>query len=116
MTNTKKNSPGRNAMIGLLAWLGRCERRHDHCQPAIVNLGRNKAFRFPLCHQARALEVQSELKLDQHSGIRVIFRLKCGDRLNFFSQALSPAYITWPNADTFSLKCPWAEAIIFFAA
>ena len=32
-------------------------------------------------HQALALMVQTELKLDPHSGITVIFRSKRGDRL-----------------------------------
>lgn len=36
-------------------------------------------FRFG--HQALALMVQTELKLDPHSGVTVIFRSKRGDRL-----------------------------------
>ena len=36
---------------------------------------------FRCGHQALALIVQSELKLDPHSGLTVIFRSKRGDRL-----------------------------------
>lgn len=36
---------------------------------------------FRCGHQALALTVQTELKLDPHSGITVIFRSKRGDRL-----------------------------------
>lgn len=36
---------------------------------------------FRCGHQALALMVQTELKLDPHSGITVIFRSKRGDRL-----------------------------------
>jgi transposase len=36
---------------------------------------------FRCGHQALALMVQTELKLDPHSGVTVIFRSKRGDRL-----------------------------------
>lgn len=36
---------------------------------------------FRCGHQALALKVQTELKLDPHSGVTVIFRSKRGDRL-----------------------------------
>ncbi|PSS61585.1 hypothetical protein C6558_26440 [Ensifer sp. NM-2] len=38
---------------------------------------------FRCGHQALALMVQTELKLDPHSGVTVVFRSKRGDRLKF---------------------------------
>lgn len=40
-----------------------------------------KPLDFRCGHQALALVVQTELKLDPHSGVTVIFRSKRGDRL-----------------------------------
>ena len=40
-----------------------------------------KPVDFRCGHQALALMVQTELKLDPHSGVTVIFRSKRGDRL-----------------------------------
>ena len=40
-----------------------------------------KPVDFRCGHQALALMVQSELKLDPHSGVTVVFRSKRGDRL-----------------------------------
>ena len=40
-----------------------------------------KPVDFRCGHQALALVVQTELKLDPHSGVTVIFRSKRGDRL-----------------------------------
>ncbi|WP_443021700.1 IS66 family insertion sequence element accessory protein TnpB [Shinella sp. 838] len=41
---------------------------------------------FRCGHQALALMVQTELKLDPHSGVTVIFRSKRGDRLKSLSR------------------------------
>ena len=40
-----------------------------------------KPVDFRCGHQALALIVQTELKLDPHSGVTVVFRSKRGDRL-----------------------------------
>ncbi|MDW5315979.1 IS66 family insertion sequence element accessory protein TnpB [Rhizobium sp. PL01] len=63
---------------------------------------------FRCGHQALALMVQTELKLDPHSGVTVIFRSKRGDRLKILVwdgtgmaliyKVLERGYFPWPTA------------------
>ena len=62
-------------------WFALCEERHDCRGPTTADLIATRPVDFRCGHQALALMVQTELKLDPHSGITVIFRSKRGDRL-----------------------------------
>ena len=51
-----------------------------------------KPVDFRCGHQALALMVQTELRLDPHSGVTVIFRSKRGDRLKTVSYTQLDVY------------------------
>ena len=66
-----------------------------------------KPVDFRCGHQALALVVQNELKLDPHSGLTVVFRSKRGDRLKILVwdgsglvliyKRLESGSFTWPK-------------------
>ena len=70
---------------------------------------------FRCGHQALALIVQTELKLDPHSGVTVVFRSKRGDRLKILVwdgtgpvliyKVLESGSFSWPKAQAGSYGC-----------
>lgn len=68
-------------LTGLQPWCVRCAGRHDRRGPTLPILIATRPVDFRCGHQALALMVQTELKLDPHSGVTVIFRSKRGDRV-----------------------------------
>lgn len=50
---------------------------------------------FRCGHQALALIVQNELKLDPHSGVTVIFRSKRGDRVSLCTSFVRILVASW---------------------
>ena len=70
---------------------------------------------FRCGHQALALMVQTELKLDPHSGVTVIFRSKRGDRVKilvWFGTAMAAARSPLISKETIAPKnfiCRWAR-------
>lgn len=71
-------------------------------------------------HQALALMVQTELKLDPHSGVTVIFRSKRGDRLKILVwdgtgmvltyKVLEQGSFAWPKVQDGVMRLSRAQA------
>jgi transposase len=74
---------------------------------------------FRCGHQALALMVQTELKLDAHSGITVIFRSKRGDRLKILVwdgtgmvliyKVLEQGNFAWPKVQDGTMRLSRAQ-------
>lgn len=65
-----------------------------------------KPVDFRCGHQALALMVQTELKLDPHSGVTVIFRSKRGDRLKILVWDGTGMVLTYKVLESGSFACP----------
>jgi transposase len=61
---------------------------------------------FRCGHQALALKVQTELKLDPHSGVTVIFRSKRGDRLKILVWDGTGMVLTYKTLEQGSFAWP----------
>jgi transposase len=74
---------------------------------------------FRCGHQALALMVQTELKLDPHSGVTVVFRSKRGDRLKILvwdgtgmvliDKVLEQGNFAWPRVQDGVMRLSWAQ-------
>src|SRR3990167_3041052 len=72
-----------------------------------------KPVDFRCGHQALALMVQTELKLDPHSGVTVIFRSKRGDRLKILVWDGTGMVLTYKVLDgVMRLSRAQAEALV----
>ncbi|QNQ64417.1 IS66 family insertion sequence element accessory protein TnpB (plasmid) [Brucella sp. 6810] len=81
------------------------------CLPILIA---TQPLDFRCGHQALALMVQTELKLDPHSGITVIFRSKRGDRLKILVwdgtglvltyKILENASFVWPRVQDGTMR------------
>lgn len=78
-----------------------------------------KPVDFRCGHQALALIVQSELKLDPHSGVTVVFRSKRGDRLKILVwdgsgmvliyKVLEQGSFAWPKVQDGTMRVSRAQ-------
>jgi transposase len=83
-----------------------------------------KPVDFRSGHQALALVVQTELKLDPHSGVTVIFRSKRGDRLKILVwdgtgmvliyKVLEEGSFAWPKVRDGIMRLSRAQAEALF--
>ncbi|WP_161623523.1 IS66 family insertion sequence element accessory protein TnpB [Sinorhizobium fredii] len=106
-------------MIALQLWCARCEGRHDRCGPTLADPDRDAAGGLPLWPSALALMVQTELKLDPHSGVTVIFRSKRGDRLKILVwdgtgmvliyKVLEQGNFAWPKVQDGTMRLSRAQ-------
>ena len=90
-------------------------------QPILIA---TKPVDFRCGHQALALMVQTELKLDPHSGVTVIFRSKRGDRLKILVwdgtgmvltyKVLEHGNFAWPKVQDGVMRLSRAQAEALF--
>ena len=83
-----------------------------------------KPVDFRCGHQALALIVQTELKLDPHSGVTVVFRSKRGDRLKILVwdgtgmvliyKVLEQGSFAWPKVQAGVMRLSRAQAEALF--
>lgn len=90
-------------------------------QPILIA---TKPVDFRCGHQALALMVQTELKLDPHSGVTVIFRSKRGDRFKILVwdgtgmvltyKVLEHGSFAWPKVQDGVMRLSRAQAEALF--
>ncbi|MFN6006247.1 MAG: IS66 family insertion sequence element accessory protein TnpB [Paracoccaceae bacterium] len=83
-----------------------------------------KPVDFRCGHQALALMVQTELRLDPHSGVTVVFRSKRGDRLKMLVwdgtgmvmiyKVLEQSNFAWPKVQDGVMRVSRAQAEALF--
>ena len=62
-------------------------------------------------HQGLALKVQTELKLDPHSGVTVVFRSKRGDRLKILVWDDEPCRAIGPSDNGDAVAATWSGSV-----
>jgi len=90
----------------------------------LPNLIATRPVDFRCGHQALALMVQTELKLDPHSGVTVVFRSKRGDRLKILVwdgtgmvliyKVLERGNFAWPRVQDGAMRLSRAQFAALF--